>query len=184
VTYTSAENVMLNWPLALPVGPAGVMVGPISLAAVVILVVMVTATITDLRERRVPIWLTLGGVTLGLIVAGIHGSEALVASLIGMVVGLLLLSPFVPFGGIGLGDVFLLGVVGAWLGWHFVFWTVWWGAMAGAALSLITIARLQPTLSLPALALRARWKASRRATLPYVPALALGAVGALLSQSG
>ena len=79
-----------------------------------------------------------------------------------MVVGLLLLSPFVFLGGIGIGDALLLGVVGTWLGWGFVLWTAWWGSMAGGVLALIAMLRKQRTL-------------------PYVPALAIGAIGALIA---
>jgi prepilin signal peptidase PulO-like enzyme (type II secretory pathway) len=140
----------------------------IGLAAVA--VVMAIATVTDLRARRVPLWLTTGGIVAGLAVSLLPllsggNSHNVQESAIGLVVGVLILSPFVLLGGIGAGDALLLGVVGAWLGWSFVLWTAWWASLAGGVLAVIALARNQKTF-------------------PYVPALALGVVGAALLPLG
>lgn len=130
------------------------------LPAVVVMVVFGIATVTDLRARRVPLWLTMSAIAGALVVALLEGAAP--ASLVGLGVGVVVLLPFVLLGGIGGGDALLLGVVGAWLGWHYVLLTVWWGALAGGVLALIALARKQRTF-------------------PYVPALALGALLAPLS---
>jgi prepilin peptidase CpaA len=152
---------------SLPAGTSGATVGPLPLAVVVLLVVMAIATVTDLRERRVPLWLTVGGIAFGLFVAtGVGGTwgPPVQRSLLGLVVGVLILSPFVLLKGIGGGDALLLGVVGTWLGWAFVLWAAWWASLAGGVLALIALARKQRTF-------------------PYVPALAIGSIAALLIPS-
>jgi prepilin peptidase CpaA len=131
----------------------------------VVAVVMAISTVTDLRERRVPLWLTASTIAGGLLTAGTMGGEALRESAIGLVVGLLLLAPFVALGGIGMGDALLLGVVGTWLGWCFVLMTAWWGALAGGVLALVALLRKQRTF-------------------PYVPALAIGAMVAAVAGRG
>ncbi|HEU5315230.1 MAG TPA: A24 family peptidase [Chloroflexota bacterium] len=136
-------------------------------------IVMAIATVTDLRERRVPLWLTAPGIATALALAALTsarvpplpGALDLPQSAIGLVVGVLVLAPFVLLGGIGAGDALLLGVVGAWLGWAFVLWTAWWASLAGGALALVALARKQRTF-------------------PYVPALALGLIGAALFPLG
>jgi len=143
-------------------------------ALAVVGVVMAIATVTDLRERRVPLWLTTGGIAAGLVVAALGGTERLIQGLIGLVVGGLLLAPFIVIGqvrgeeGIGIGDALLLAVVGTWLGWPFVLATAWWGSLAGGVLALIALWRTR----------------SMRTGFPYVPALALGAVGAAFLPLG
>ena len=139
----------------------------------VVAIVMAISTVTDMRARRVPLWLTGGGIGAGLAVAAltttgvitIPGALALPQSAIGLAAGVLVLLPFVLLGGIGAGDALLLGVVGTWLGWAFVLWTAWWASLAGGVLALIALARGQKTF-------------------PYVPALALGAIGAALLPLG
>lgn len=147
----------------LPAGAAGVMVGPVPLAVIVLLGAMAVATVTDLRERRVPLWLTASGIGGGLLVAAAAGGpegHAIRHSAIGLLVGVLLLAPFVLLGGVGAGDALLLGLVGAWHGWTFTLWTAWWASLAGGALALVALAR-------------------RQRSLPYVPAIAAGALIAL-----
>ncbi|MGI8424759.1 MAG: A24 family peptidase [Chloroflexota bacterium] len=131
-------------------------------AFAVVAVALAVATVTDVRARRVPLWLTVGGVVTGLMWAvATGGQDGLRDGAIGLVVGVLVLAPFVALGGIGAGDALLLGLIGAWLGWTFVLWTTWWTSLAGGVLALIALARKQRTFA-------------------YVPALALGAVAAAL----
>lgn len=131
-------------------------------ATPVVMLLLATATITDLRRRTVPVWVTLGGSGAGLLVAAATGWEALQLSLLGLVVGGVLLLPFVLAGGFGEGDALLLATVGAWQGWQFVLWTAWWAALVGAGLAVVA------------------WRRGRR-TLAYTPAIALGAALALLT---
>lgn len=130
-----------------------------------LIILLGAATVADLRERLIPAWLTFGGIIVGLLVSAANGPSTLAASLIGMTVGALLLLPFVALGGFGLADALLLAAIGAWKGWQFVLLAAWWAAICGAVLAAIA------------------WRRGQR-TFPYVPAILLGAVLALVVPLG
>jgi Flp pilus assembly protein protease CpaA len=102
----------------------------------VVFAVLVAATFFDLRSRRVPAWLTGGGIAAGVLLAAWEGPPALMASLGGALVGGLIFLPFVWRGWLGGADALLLAAVGAWQGWRVALWTAWWTALAGAVLAL------------------------------------------------
>lgn len=80
-------------------------------------VLLCIAACTDLRERRIPNWLTLLTVGSGLAQSVIWGFPVSPAdAMLGLLVGFALM--FIPFalGAMGGGDVKLLAGVGAWLG--------------------------------------------------------------------
>jgi prepilin peptidase CpaA len=72
---------------------------------------------TDYRSRRIPNWLTVSGLALGVAinVAG-GGWGGLKTSLLGAGLGLLLLLPFVLLRSLGAGDWKLAGALGAFVG--------------------------------------------------------------------
>lgn len=121
---------------------------------------LMVATFTDLRRGEVPGWLTFGGIAAGVLVASTNGADALVVSLLGMMVGGLIVLPFVLIGAFGTTDALLLAALGAWNGPLFVLWTAWWTSLAGAALAIIA------------------WRRGL-ASFPYVPAIAAGTMLAL-----
>ena len=118
--------------------------------------ILAVAAVTDVRQRRVPLWLTVGGTIAGLVAAASVDEKVLELSLLGLAIGQLLLLPFILRGGFGAGDAMILGTVGTWMGWQFVMWTAWWGALVGACIALVALRR-------------------GRKSVPYVPAIALGA---------
>jgi Flp pilus assembly protein protease CpaA len=83
----------------------------------VVLAALLGAAITDVRDFRVPNWLTgplfLSGVLYHTFLGGWPG---LGGSLLGVLVGLGLTLPLHLAGGMGAGDVKLLAAIGAWLG--------------------------------------------------------------------
>jgi prepilin peptidase CpaA len=88
---------------------------PAILAGAVLL--SVVAGWTDLRSRRIPNWLTVPGLVIG--IAGntvLGGWSGLKTSLLGAVVGLALLLPFVLLRSLGAGDWKLAGALGAFAG--------------------------------------------------------------------
>jgi prepilin peptidase CpaA len=70
----------------------------------------------DYRIRRIPNWLIAIGLTCGVVLNALHGSHYLGQSILGFLVGVVVL--IVPFalGWIGAGDVKYFGVVGSLLG--------------------------------------------------------------------
>lgn len=82
-----------------------------------LLVLLCVAAVTDVRERRIPNWLTLLTAASGLAQSVIWGAPVSPAdACLGLLVGFALM--FIPFalGAMGGGDVKLLAGVGAWLG--------------------------------------------------------------------
>lgn len=72
---------------------------------------------TDLRWRRIPNWVTVPALLIGAIAnAVLNGWPGLKASLLGAVLGLALLLPFVLLRSLGAGDWKLAGALGAFTG--------------------------------------------------------------------
>jgi prepilin peptidase CpaA len=81
------------------------------------MILAVVAGYTDLRQRRIPNWLTVSGAVAGMAVNGIMGGwGGLESSLLGLGLGLLLLLPFVLLRSLGAGDWKLAGALGACVG--------------------------------------------------------------------
>jgi prepilin peptidase CpaA len=88
---------------------------PLILAGAVLL--SVVAGWTDLRSRRIPNWLTVPGLLIGVAANTVLGGwSGLKASLIGATLGLVLLLPFVLLRSLGAGDWKLAGALGAFAG--------------------------------------------------------------------
>ena len=74
---------------------------------------------TDWRSRRIPNWLTVPGLFVGISLNALSGGWAgLKASLLGAGLGLLVLLPFVFLRSLGAGDWKLAGALGAFVGWQ------------------------------------------------------------------
>ncbi len=90
-------------------------VKPVILAGAVALAVL--AGWADLRSRRIPNWLTVPGLVVGVAANTILGRwSGLKLSLLGALVGLGLLLPFVLLRSLGAGDWKLAGALGAFTG--------------------------------------------------------------------
>jgi len=80
-------------------------------------VVAAAAGWTDYRSRRIPNWLTVPGVLVGIAVNTLTaGWSGLKTSLLGVGLGLLVLLPFVLLRSLGAGDWKLAGALGAFVG--------------------------------------------------------------------
>src|SRR5436309_8439245 len=100
------------------------------------------AVYTDTRRTRIPNWLTFPALGVGLAMHAIlGGTEALMPSLQGAGLGLLLF--LVPFliGGMGAGDVKLLAALGAFVGPEHVFIVFFVSALVGGVTGLLVLAR-------------------------------------------
>ncbi len=79
--------------------------------------VLAVATFTDLRSRRIPNWLVLPFMLLGLVLsAWFYGWHGLGQSLSGLALGALIFGVLSYMGGMGMGDVKLCAAMGAWIG--------------------------------------------------------------------
>jgi prepilin peptidase CpaA len=88
---------------------------PVILVGAVLL--SVVAGWTDLRSRRIPNWLTVSGLVIGIAAnTALGGWGGLKTSLLGAAVGLALLLPFVLLRSLGAGDWKLAGALGAFAG--------------------------------------------------------------------
>ena len=102
------------------------------------LAVSALACVTDLRTRRIPNPITLGGAVLAAAYALMFdGVGGLAFSAFGWVVGLVVFLPFFLLGGLGAGDVKLVACLGAWLGPTTALWTGLYAALAGGIMAIL-----------------------------------------------
>jgi prepilin peptidase CpaA len=93
--------------------------GPALVPWIPALLVAAIAGILDWRYRRIPNWLTVSGLIAGVAVnAALYSWQGLKAALLGTLLGLGLLLPFVLVRSLGAGDWKLAGALGACLGPH------------------------------------------------------------------
>lgn len=102
-----------------------------------LVVLVLAAAVTDLRERRIPNWLTFPGLALAL---GMHsilgGTRGLLWSLLGATVaGCIYFAPYL-LGWMGGGDLKLMTALGAVLGPQDWLQLFFWTALCGGVLAL------------------------------------------------
>lgn len=99
--------------------------------------VVLAATATDLRSRRIPNWLVLPFFGTGIILSvWLHGWHGAAQSLEGMALGLVLYGALFLAGGMGAGDVKLCAAIGAWIGPQQLFLALIFTALAGGLMAL------------------------------------------------
>ena len=95
----------------------------------------------DMAQHRIPNWLTVGGLVLGLALRAPLGWSGLGAGLAGAGVCLLLSLPLFLVGGAGGGDVKFLTALGAFLGLDRVPEALFVMAMVGGLMAVVAIVR-------------------------------------------
>jgi prepilin peptidase CpaA len=91
----------------------------------------------DLRSRRIPNALTLGGAVAGLAAnVMVHQVPGALTSVSGWAAGVALLAIPFALGGMGAGDVKLLALAGAWGGPEFALHTMLFGAVVGGMIAV------------------------------------------------
>ena len=153
--------------------------------------IVLTAAVTDLRWRRIPNWLTLPALPMGLVAQTVYG-EGFWQGLLGALGGFAALFTLFAIGAGGAGDVKLFAVVGSFVGFHnlgvvFVLVAIIGGiaavivAMRAGALTRVAKNSLMIVASLG----RGRWAEFRGRSdmnqpgalrLPYGAVIALGAL--------
>lgn len=105
---------------------------------ILLIPILIISTLTDLRLHKIPNFLTYSAMLFGLLYnTFLTGTEGFLYSSAGIVTGVGVLFIFYLMGGMGAGDVKLLGAVGSFLGAKGVFWTFLFSAIAGGLYSLI-----------------------------------------------
>ena len=111
---------------------------------------------TDAREYIIPHEFTYGGMALGLAFSIPQGPAGFVASLQGMIVGAGILYLVGSIGGflagreaMGGGDVAMMAMVGAFLGWESVCVTIFLGSCIGVILHLAALAMTRRSATTP-----------------------------------
>jgi prepilin peptidase CpaA len=100
--------------------------------------VALVAVAWDIATRRIPNALTFGAAAVAFVVhAYIGGWSGAGMAAAGWAAGIALFFPVFALGGMGAGDVKLLGAVGAWLGPAAVVWVALYSGIAGGLLGLI-----------------------------------------------
>ena len=159
-------------------------------ASVLLVVVLLVASWTDVKSRRIPNWLTLAGMIAGLAVRASMGPGPLADGALGIGLGLLLAAPFFALGALGGGDAKLLMAVGAFMGPADLARASLVIALVGGLIALLQAARrgvLLPTLascgslllSWATLGRRGRDRTAvggGRLTVPYGVAIAAGSL--------
>ena len=154
------------------------------------MIVVLAATATDLRSRRIPNWLVLPFLAIGIVVsAWLHGWHGVAQSLEGMALGLVLYGALFVVGGMGAGDVKLCAAIGAWIGPQQLFLALVFTALAGGLMALawavcggffgelmkgtgdLVLGRIRRGED-PALA--AETGSVLKRNMPYAPAIAIG----------
>ena len=166
-----------------------------STVVTLLLMLLAAAVLSDLRSHRIPNLLLFPALGMSVLVQTLGwGIEGLIGAGSGLAVGIAMLLPFYVIGGMGAGDVKLLGVVGSFLGPWGAFVTGLATLMSGAVLGIGVIVwqRLWPLLEPyleqmtrhPASMLHAApspkvAKASPVTKVAYSPAIAVGTAIAL-----
>lgn len=164
-------------------------------AIVILAIILIISAFTDLRYHKVYNFITVPGMILGLGLNGItYGWTGLANSAIGLLFGFVILFIVFIFGGMGGGDVKLMGAVGALMGFPFIFWAVCYTGLVGGIMalsvmiwkgvlwqSLKRIGRSFITLLLPWLVMEPL-KKEHSYKVPYGLAIGIGTFWALLME--
>jgi prepilin peptidase CpaA len=108
----------------------------------VLLVMLLAAAVFDVLYRRIPNWLTVSGVVLGIAMNTILGPEAgagLVFSLVGLLVAFGIYAALYALRAMGAGDVKLMAAIGALVGWERWFGIFFVTALIGGVMALLLV---------------------------------------------
>lgn len=162
----------------------------------ILIVVILIAAVFDYRFRKVPNTVTFPAIVGGMSIAFLHGGfEGLSVSTLGLFLGIALLSLPYAMGGIGAGDVKLLGTIGAIKGPWFMFVTFLVSSIIGGIMAVGRMAFIikGSDVRIFGESVRAAYytgalssieipEYARQERLPYAMAISAGTVVALLLE--
>ncbi len=103
---------------------------------------LVIAVYTELAEKKIYNWVTIPAFCIGVILHGfLEGWPGLLFSLIGCAVGAGIFFVAYLLGGMGGGDVKLIGAIGALAGYIFVMRAIFYSALIGAVMAIVVMAK-------------------------------------------
>ena len=148
---------------------------------------VILASVSDIATKTIPNWITLSGMATAVMVhTAMRGAEGCLFSLGGIAVGISLLLPVYVFGGIGAGDVKLLGAIGGIVGPRDVLGVFAIACLVGGLYGVTVLLRhqgLKKTFLVLLDRVHVRYKNAERSaadlsppTLRYGPVLAVGAL--------
>ncbi len=140
--------------------------GTVNLPTIILLVV---SAIVDIQRKLIPDWLTLPGLAWALVASAFLGWPRLSDALLGVILcgGALLIFALMSRGSIGGGDVKLMAMIGASLGWQWGFAVLF---LAQGTAAVVAVCLL--------ITHRKRWRDS----IPFGPFLATMAILATLGK--
>ena len=110
------------------------------LSIVAIGLIAFIAIYTDIIYRKIFNYLTIPSIIIGFMLAVWSGESSVIfSSLVGFLVGLLILMPLFMLGGMGGGDVKLLAAFGALGGYPFIIWSVVYMAFIGGIFAFFSL---------------------------------------------
>lgn len=127
--------------------PANFFTLPPQKVEMLLLLMLVIAAMYDIRYRRIPNWLTIAGVILGLAINWFLGppEAGILLSVTGLLVAFGLYFVLYSIRAMGAGDVKLMAAVGAMVGWQRWLGIFFVTAILGAILALLLIAARKRT---------------------------------------
>jgi prepilin peptidase CpaA len=169
------------------------------LTAALLLLFLAGAVITDLRARIIPNALVLAGALTGILLAGLHPEGiGFLRALGGLALGLVIFLPVYILRAMGAGDVKLMAMTGAYLGYTALPEAALWVLLMGGVLALVfalrrgvarrMAANLREMLFSAAASVQVRTLPDfsqgpqTAARLPYAVAIALGVAAFLLAR--
>jgi prepilin peptidase CpaA len=169
------------------------------LTTTLLLLFLLGAVITDLRARLIPNALVLAGALTGFLLAALHPQGiGLLSALGGLALGLAIFLPMYLLRAMGAGDVKLMAMTGAFLGYTAILEAALWVLLTGGALALVfalrrgvarrMAANLREMFFSAAASVQIRTLpdfsagSQTAARLPYAVAIALGVAAFLLAR--
>lgn len=115
---------------------------PLDIASDAILILLLTVGLyMDIRYRRLPNWLTIPVIVIGIVMRSVDaGWFGALDAIGGVLFAFVLILPFIH-GGLGGGDLKFLAAIGALKGFYFVLWSSLLGAVLGGIVSVVILLR-------------------------------------------
>ena len=109
---------------------------------IILTLVLVIASATDILWKRIPNWLTFPAIIIGVIMNTFSGGfQGCLLSVAGVLLGMALFLPLYLKGGTGAGDVKLMGAVGGFLGPTGVFYAFLFSSIVGGMYAVLLLLR-------------------------------------------